>query len=124
MKRSSAIIALALGSALVFVGTANALAADGRGSSHGFSLSSSKNDPVSIARNVINQNFQEAVAKAKLEFDAAMKIATTAEAKASALAARRFSVSSAIAARQNAINALEKEVAKAEAKSEGKGGKR
>lgn len=119
MKRSSALVALVLGSALVFVGTTNALAADARGSSH--SSSSSKNDPVSIARDVINQNFQDAVAKAKLEFDAAMKVATTAEAKASALAARRFSVSSAIAARQNAITALEKEIAKADAKSEGKG---
>ncbi len=117
MKRASAFAAAALGSALVFSGASGAFAADsGQGSGQGSSISSSKPDPLADAaavrdadaRHIINQTFQDAVLKAKTEFDAAMKIATTAEAKASALAARRFSVSSAIAARQNAITALDK----------------
>ncbi len=117
MKRASAFAAAALGSALVFSGASGAFAADsGQGSGQGSSLGSSKRDPLADpaavreadARHIINQTFQDAVLKAKTEFDAAMRIATTAEAKASALAARRFSVSSAIAARQNALTALEK----------------
>jgi len=125
MKRSSMLVAVALGAALVLAGTAGAFAADSSsGSSKGTSASAAKSDPVAAARNVINENFQDAVAKAKTEFDAAMKLAVTAEAKATALAARRFSVSSAIAARQNAITALEKEIANSTAGKSGKRGRR
>lgn len=117
MKRISALAVAAFGSALVFSGASGAFAADsGSGSSQGSSVSGSKVDLLTDAaearerdaRHVINETFQAAVLKAKTEFDAAMKVATTAEAKASALAARRFSVSSAIAARQNALTALNK----------------
>ncbi len=117
MKRASAFAAAALGSALVFSGAAGAFAADsGQNPGSSSSVSLSKAELLAgaaaardrEARHVINQTFQDAVLKAKTEFDAAMKIAITAEAKASALAARRFSVSSAIAARQNALSALEK----------------
>jgi len=113
MKRISALAVVVLGSALVFSGATGAFAAD---SGSGSSVSGSKVDLLADAaeardldaRHVINETFQAAVLKAKTEFDAAMKVATTAEAKASALAARRFSVSSAIAARQNAFTALDK----------------
>jgi BMFP domain-containing protein YqiC len=117
MKRSSAFAAAALGSALVFSGATGVYATDSSQSSgQGSSVSTSKPELIADAaaardldaRHVINQTFQDAVLKAKTEFDAAMKVAITAEAKASALAARRFSVSSAIAARQNALTALEK----------------
>lgn len=117
MKRISALAVVVLGSALVFSGATGAFAADsGSGSSQGSSVSGGKVDLLADAaeardldaRHVINETFQAAVLKAKTEFDAAMKVATTAEAKASALAARRFSVSSAIAARQNAFTALDK----------------
>ncbi|MDP2013578.1 MAG: hypothetical protein Q8L05_05070 [Actinomycetota bacterium] len=117
MKRAAAFAAAVLGSALVFSGATGASAADsGQNSGQGSSVSASKAELVALAaaardleaRRVINQTFQDAVLKAKTEFDAVMKIATTAEAKATALAARRFSVSSAIVARQNALTALEK----------------
>ena len=118
MKRASAFAAAALGSALVFSGASSAFAADsGQNVAPSSTFSTSKGEAnadaaaaaaADAARHVINQTFQDAVLKAKTEFDAAMKVATTAEAKASALAARRFSVSSAIAARQNALTALDK----------------
>ncbi|MDO8731394.1 MAG: hypothetical protein Q7L55_02320 [Actinomycetota bacterium] len=116
MKRSSVFVAAALSSALVFSGATASFASDsGSSSNQGSSVSADKAELLTEAaaardfegRHIINQTFQDAVLKAKTEFDAAMKLATTAEAKATALAARRYSVSSAIAARQNALTALE-----------------
>ena len=110
MKRASAFAAAALGSALAFSGASGAYAVDsGQGATAVGAITTSNGQAGAdaAARHVINQTFQDAVLKAKTEFDAAMKVATTAEAKASALAARRFSVSSAIAARQNALSALD-----------------